>query len=239
MALELRMKPVYLMGHFHALWHAALEQQEDGDLTVWTDQFISDSAEFTGDAPQFVSLLQKHGWLDGRLLHDWIDYAGRYLESKYRTSNPARLSEIWGKHGKVWLQSDSRQTKDSPDKKDERREEKRTLAPGGAKASEVSPRWPIESIREVVLGWKVQSGNRPDDKSWDRVHFGKNAKYAAELLELFGGDVGACLDCIQERWEFIKDKKGLDLSLAGVVKGSDIFRQKWLERKEFRATGAR
>jgi hypothetical protein len=76
---ELRLKPVYAMGHLHSLWHVALEQAEDGDLSSWSDEFIADSAQYPADAPQFVRLLQNHGWLDGKLLHDWLDYAGRYL----------------------------------------------------------------------------------------------------------------------------------------------------------------
>lgn len=114
LARSLRLKAVYIMGHLHALWHDTLEQQEDGDLSSWSDELIAESSHFDGDAPQYVSLLQRHGWLDDRKIHDWLDYAGRYLESKYRTSNPARLEEIWKKHGRVYLQAASRQTKVSP-----------------------------------------------------------------------------------------------------------------------------
>jgi len=111
---DLRLKPVYTMGHLHALWHSALEQQEDGDLSAWSDTFISSEADFPGDAERFVQLLQKHKWLDGKLIHDWLNYAGRYLKAKYRSSNPARLIEIWAKHGKVYLESDYSPTKDRP-----------------------------------------------------------------------------------------------------------------------------
>lgn len=114
LARSLRLKPVYVMGHLHALWHDALEQQEDGNLTKWSDDLIAESSQFDGDAPKYVSLLQEHGWLDGRLIHDWLDYAGRYLESKYRTSDPERLVGIWMLHGKVYLKTDLRQTKVSP-----------------------------------------------------------------------------------------------------------------------------
>lgn len=98
LAKDLRLKPVYVLGHLHSLWHAVLEQQEDGDLTSWNDDLIADLAQFSGNAPQFVSLLQKHGWLDGKLIHDWLDYAGRYLDAKYRTSNPTLLKAIREKH---------------------------------------------------------------------------------------------------------------------------------------------
>jgi hypothetical protein len=99
-ARALRIRPAYLIGHLHLLWHAALEQAEDGDLTRWSDEFIAESADYPGDAPQFVQLLQDHGWLDGRLLHDWIDYAGKFLMGKYAGGNRERLVEIWAKHGR-------------------------------------------------------------------------------------------------------------------------------------------
>ena len=98
LAKDLRLKPVYTLGHLHSLWHAALEQADNGDLTSWTDDFIAESASYQGDAPQFVSLLQKHRWLDGKVIHDWLDYAGNYLRScKYRR-NPEKWQEIENLH---------------------------------------------------------------------------------------------------------------------------------------------
>lgn len=109
LARELRLRPVYTMGHLHALWHAALEQQEDGDLSKWSDGLIAESSDFPGDAPQYVRLLQKHEWLDGKVIHDWLEYAGRYLESRYRSSDPERLVGIWAIHGKLWDKIPGRQ----------------------------------------------------------------------------------------------------------------------------------
>lgn len=106
---DLRLKPVYTMGHLHALWHAALEQQEDGDLSSWSDELIAEMASYSGDAPQFVRLLQQHKWLDGKIIHDWLDFVGKYLTTKYRTSNPKRLKEIYKIH-----KSGFRQTKVRP-----------------------------------------------------------------------------------------------------------------------------
>jgi hypothetical protein len=102
LARELRIRPAYAIGHLHALWHAALEQAEDGDLSSWSDEFIAESADYPGDAPQFVRLLQKHRWLDGKVIHDWVDYAGLFLSRKYSTSNRDRLVEIWAKHGREY-----------------------------------------------------------------------------------------------------------------------------------------
>lgn len=101
LAKDLRIKPVYALGHLHALWHAALEQQEDGDLSSWSDELIAELSGFDGSAPQYVSLLQLHGWLDGKVLHDWLDYAGKYLTAKYRTANPKKLRQILFKHKSV------------------------------------------------------------------------------------------------------------------------------------------
>lgn len=108
LARELRLKPVYLLGHLHALWHNALEQAEDGDLSQWSDEFIAESACYSGDSPQFVSLLQKHKWLDGKIIHDWLDYVGKYLTIKYKENNKSRLEEIWAKHGKSYGEKESK-----------------------------------------------------------------------------------------------------------------------------------
>lgn len=98
----LRLRPVYTMGHLHALWHTVLEQQEDGNLGKWSDALIADSSDYPGDAPQYVRLLQQHGWLDDRLIHDWLDYAGSYLMSKYASNNREKLIRIWTLHGKQY-----------------------------------------------------------------------------------------------------------------------------------------
>ena len=113
---ELRLKPVYVMGHLHALWHAALEQQEDGDLSSWSDDLIAEASGYQGDAPQYVSLLQHHRWLDGKILHDWLNYAGNYLSRKYHNSDRGYLKSVWLKHGKRYGKSTSfRKKKGAPD----------------------------------------------------------------------------------------------------------------------------
>jgi hypothetical protein len=105
---DLRIKPVYAMGHLHALWHTALEQQEDGDLSSWSDELVAEASSYSSEeASQYVSLLQEHGWLDARLIHDWLDYAGRYLIRKYHNSNRRYLQEVWLKHGRSYGKSTS------------------------------------------------------------------------------------------------------------------------------------
>lgn len=110
LASDLGIPPVHVLGHLHALWHTVLEQQEDGDLGEWPDAMLAQAAGYTGDAGHFVQCLQSRKWLDGKLVHDWLDYAGRYLTTKYKTANPLRLNKILKKH-QVSLKSASRRTK--------------------------------------------------------------------------------------------------------------------------------
>lgn len=115
-AHALRLKPVYLLGHLHALWHTVLEQQEDGDLSSWDDDSIANAACYGDSAAKFVSLLLSHKWLDdARTIHDWLDYAGLYLIRKYAKRNKPRLAEIWAKHGKVYGQSSQKSQEPSND----------------------------------------------------------------------------------------------------------------------------
>ncbi len=101
MACVLSLPPVVILGHLHALWHAILEPQEEGDLSSWPDDMIAHAAAHTGDSAAFVRALQGQKFLDGKLVHDWLDYAGRYLTHKYRTSNPKKLKAIYKLHRSV------------------------------------------------------------------------------------------------------------------------------------------
>lgn len=101
LADDLGVSPVCAIGHLHALWHAVLEQQEDGDLSEWPDTMIAQAAAYTGDSVRFVACLQARKWLDGKMVHDWLEYAGRYLAVKYRTANPLKLQKIHSKYKSV------------------------------------------------------------------------------------------------------------------------------------------
>jgi len=111
LARELRLRRSYIMGHLHALWHAALEQAEDGDLSQWSDELIAEMSDYPGSAPQYVRLLQKYGFLDNKIIHDWLDYSGKYLETKYRSSNPQKIIDIWAKHNIEYGKAFGRQVK--------------------------------------------------------------------------------------------------------------------------------
>lgn len=99
LAHDLGADPVHIVGHLHVFWHAILEQQEDGDLSAWPVEMIAQAAGWKHDAEQFVSALKRNGWLDDHLVHDWLEYTGKYLHAKYSTSNVQRLKDIYERHG--------------------------------------------------------------------------------------------------------------------------------------------
>lgn len=108
LALALGIPPVYVVGHLHVLWHAVLEQQEDGDVSTWPDEMIAHAAAYQGDARAFVAALQAQKLLDGKVVHDWLDYAGLFLTKKYSTSNRPKLVQIWKLHGYKYGKRDAK-----------------------------------------------------------------------------------------------------------------------------------
>lgn len=85
------------LGHLHLLWHTAIEQQEDGDLSKWPDDLIAELAGYSGNAQEFVKILHEIGWLDAKIIHDWWNYAGNFLISKYK-HYPAKWKKIRRKY---------------------------------------------------------------------------------------------------------------------------------------------
>lgn len=98
-AYDLKIPVVQVIGHLHVLWHTILEQQEDGDLTEWPDDMIEEAAMWEGHPGELLMSLRARGWIDGHLVHDWLDYTGAYLTKKYSSGNVERLKVIWMKHG--------------------------------------------------------------------------------------------------------------------------------------------
>lgn len=99
LAIFLGIEPVHAVGHLTVFWHNVLEQAEDGDIAKWSDEFIAQSACWKGDANTFCKALRSVGWLDNDgKIHDWLDYAGRYLYNKYHSSNPQKWEKIRRKH---------------------------------------------------------------------------------------------------------------------------------------------
>lgn len=83
-----------LVGHLHALWWWAIDNAPNGEVMAETD--VIDGAEWDGNPEHFVSSLRQSGFLDavpdGYIIHDWLDFTGRLIETRerYRTANRVR-----------------------------------------------------------------------------------------------------------------------------------------------------
>jgi hypothetical protein len=65
------------------LWWWALDYAQDGDLSKFQSDEIEIGAEWDGETGKFVEALSVAGYLDDDAqLHDWIDYAGKFIEQR-------------------------------------------------------------------------------------------------------------------------------------------------------------
>ncbi len=105
-AKALNLPKVYLEGHLVNLWSGALEYAEDGDLWRGADdaslRFFESLAEIPGEPQRFLDVLRLDRWIDGWLIHDWLDHAAKYLITRYSSHNRERLEEIYAKHNRVY-----------------------------------------------------------------------------------------------------------------------------------------
>lgn len=79
------------VGLLHLVWWRALTYAPDGDLSALTDGQIARWAEWDGDPVMLVEALTSAKFIDsGRLLHDWYDYAGRWVERRQANADRMR-----------------------------------------------------------------------------------------------------------------------------------------------------
>lgn len=110
------------LGCLGNLWGELIDVQEDGDLTAWKPAAgtrRADLAELlniekTSTVIRLWEALVENRWIDqtadGKyLVHDWLNYSGRWLRGKYSGKNKdtERLVAIWALHGRVYGEKDS------------------------------------------------------------------------------------------------------------------------------------
>lgn len=96
LASKLGVKKQDALWHILSLWLWALDYAESGNLETYGPSEIAFAAEWGGDAGEFVKSLQECRWLDGLMLHDWMDYAGRLIEQ--RDANKRRMRDKRAAH---------------------------------------------------------------------------------------------------------------------------------------------
>lgn len=92
-----------VIGHLHCLWWWALSYADDGDLSRYDATDIALAAEWDGDPEKFLHALAscgaggRPGFLDetsgGWALHDWSEYAGKYVEKRRKDALRKRPSD--------------------------------------------------------------------------------------------------------------------------------------------------
>jgi len=93
------------IGNLHRLWWWTLKYAEDGDLSRYDVSQPLGRLNCKLSPIELYKVLQETGFIEeSGLIHDWLDYAGRYLHSKYHSANPKRWKEIRKKH-KAYLKS--------------------------------------------------------------------------------------------------------------------------------------
>lgn len=71
------------VGLLHLLWHFTLKfAWRDGDLSKFHPNAISQSIGWQRDPKALIDGLQSTGWLDGMIVHDWLDYAGKIVHDR-------------------------------------------------------------------------------------------------------------------------------------------------------------
>jgi hypothetical protein len=117
LADTLNIKIAETVGCLILFWGSVLEQREDGDVSLWTNTEIERYAGWEGEKGAFAKALYKkeNPFIDiieeKKLVHGWLDFAGRYLIKRYGTANREKLIEIWAKHGRSYGQSQEEEFK--------------------------------------------------------------------------------------------------------------------------------
>lgn len=92
LADRLDMEEPHVIGHLVCLWTWALDNAPQGILPA-SKRLVVRGAQYCGDTDHFFTAMVEVGFidesLDGYILHDWYEYAGKLIER--RASNAVRM----------------------------------------------------------------------------------------------------------------------------------------------------
>lgn len=226
-----------VVGRLVSLWHFVLRNAwRDANLEPWGDDGIERAARWDGEKGVFVAALRECGFIDGFVVHGWQKRAGRLVQDRRRNEVRKRRRLTGGKPAVKRRDTAGKlvATLPYPTVPNLTLPNQSIPPPKNGAGSHTPPgqkeRQPTE-IQMIVEGWKILTGVEKGDKVWDQQFYPRHVPYAKELLNLFSGEVDTVLDCMESVYRRLAEDKGLDLSLAGVVKNSNRFRNEWLERK--------
>lgn len=90
LADELKVEQYAAVGLVVSLWIWAIIHAPDGDLERFPDAAIARACHWHKPAAGLVKALQDSGFLDGRRIHDWDEYAGALIEAARQSREKAR-----------------------------------------------------------------------------------------------------------------------------------------------------
>lgn len=102
------------IGKLHIFWWWCLDYATDGRLEKHGDEVIASVFGVTTDCDKFVALLTDIEFLDSApeiRVHDWWDYAGRFLQTRYK-NKPKLWKEIKRFYGHSVQRTNNRLTTD-------------------------------------------------------------------------------------------------------------------------------
>lgn len=72
-----------VVGYLHFLWWWAYDYAPEGDLSPFTDEDIADAVDWDGDPGELMRALVQAGFVnEDRRLHDWADFAQKWIERR-------------------------------------------------------------------------------------------------------------------------------------------------------------
>lgn len=79
------------IGHLHLLWWWALEYAEAGDVSAFDAEEIALACQWDGAPDVLLSGLRRAGFIEETgALHDWWDYAGKWIEQRKANAEKQR-----------------------------------------------------------------------------------------------------------------------------------------------------
>jgi hypothetical protein len=145
-----------VVGSLICLWSWASTYAQDGDLTRFTNQDIADAAGWEGDAGELVKAMKDSGFLDGRVIHNWMHYSGAYFHDKASGKNRNKkslqnASESRGFPGESPESPPPKNKKEKEKEKDQEQERcARTPKPETVFSTEFWPLWPTGGARKLA-----------------------------------------------------------------------------------------
>lgn len=89
----LRINTAQAVGHLCMIWLWAMDNAQDGDLSEFTPDELSEVAGWSKDATIFVDALKTSGFVDADMrIHDWQQYIGKLINKRSADAERKRTS---------------------------------------------------------------------------------------------------------------------------------------------------